>query len=103
VDLALDDRASAQRPERCLDPISLGGLIVSVATLAWTVYTDHRKDANPPTPETVVRTIRVQIPDTSHVDGPTQERIIEIVVAEAARTADIDTPATRTPEDGGNA
>jgi hypothetical protein len=37
VEAALHARGSAQRPEQYLDPVSLGSLIVSVATLAWTV------------------------------------------------------------------
>lgn len=30
--------------ERALDPISLGGLIVSMASLGWTIYRDIKKD-----------------------------------------------------------
>jgi hypothetical protein len=32
------------RPERVLDPISLGALIVSLASFGWTVYRDLKKD-----------------------------------------------------------
>jgi hypothetical protein len=35
----LDDR-----PERVFDPISLGALIVSLASFGWTVYHDLKKD-----------------------------------------------------------
>src|SRR6202035_2704826 len=38
VEAALAARAGAQRPERFFDPVSLGALIVSIATLAWTIY-----------------------------------------------------------------
>ncbi|WP_460362862.1 hypothetical protein [Actinocorallia lasiicapitis] len=35
-------------PGQCqyLDPASTGGLVVSMATLAWTVYQDHKKKHN---------------------------------------------------------
>ncbi len=32
------------RPERVLDPVSLGALIVSLASFGWTVYRDLKKD-----------------------------------------------------------
>ncbi len=32
------------RPERVLDPISLGALIVSLVSFGWTVYRDLKKD-----------------------------------------------------------
>ena len=42
VEAALAARGGDYRPERYLDPVSLGSLIVSVATLAWTIYNDQR-------------------------------------------------------------
>ncbi len=49
VAAALHTRGRAPQPAQYFDPISLGGLIVSVATLAWTVYTDLR--SRTPQPE----------------------------------------------------
>jgi len=43
VEAALHTRDAGQRPGQYLDPISLGTLIVAIATLAWTIYTDQRK------------------------------------------------------------
>jgi hypothetical protein len=41
-ELAKDPLAS--RPERVIDPVSLGSLIVSLAAFGWTVYRDLKKD-----------------------------------------------------------
>ena len=43
VEAALAARGTQQRPDRYLDPVSLAGLIVAIATLAWTIYNDRRK------------------------------------------------------------
>lgn len=43
VEAALAARGARQRPERYLDPVSPASLIVAIATLAWTIYTDRRK------------------------------------------------------------
>jgi hypothetical protein len=45
VEAALAARGAQRRPERFLDPVALGGLIVAIATLAWTIYTDQRNRA----------------------------------------------------------
>jgi hypothetical protein len=42
VEAALAARDAQQRPDRYLDPVSLASLIVSIATLAWTIYNDQR-------------------------------------------------------------
>jgi tetratricopeptide (TPR) repeat protein len=98
VDLALDKRASAQLGERYLDPVSVGGLIVSVATLAWTIYNDRQAQTNRLTAETVLQLVRVQISDGGPLDPAIRERIVETVVGEAARATAIDAADT-TPED----
>jgi hypothetical protein len=36
--------------------VSLGGLIVAIATLAWTGYTDLRKKPRSPQPREIIRT-----------------------------------------------
>jgi hypothetical protein len=43
VEDALRAPGREQRPEQYFDPITLGGLIVSIATLAWNAYTDLKK------------------------------------------------------------
>lgn len=48
VETALYARGANRRPEQYFDPISLGPLLVSLTTLAWTVYKDlHNKTPKP--------------------------------------------------------
>jgi hypothetical protein len=44
IEQALTDDPLARPAERIIDPISLGALIVSIASLGWTVYHDIKKD-----------------------------------------------------------
>lgn len=55
-------------------PISLGGLLVSIATLAWTVYQDVRKTGSRPTHQVVARVIPVQTTSAN----PLQPEIVDI-------------------------
>jgi hypothetical protein len=62
VEAALAARHSQQRSNRFLDPISLATLIVSIATLAWTIYNDQRdRKAEPPPPATLARQVRITL------------------------------------------
>lgn len=87
LEAALHARGATQRPERYVDPISLAGLIVSITTLAWTVYNDLRAKTSAPSPAVVARTIRVRLNDTSELDAAQRDRIIDIVVEETVQTA----------------
>jgi hypothetical protein len=87
VEAALRTRGAPQRPEQYLDPISLAGLIVSVATLAWAVYNDLRIKTPEPSPAVVARAIRVQLSDVGELDSAQRDCIIEIVVEETIQTA----------------
>jgi len=86
VEAALHTRGATQRPERYVDPISIAGLIVSIATLAWTVYNDLRTKAPEPSPAVVARTIRVQLSGTGGLDPAQRDRIIDIVVEKTVQT-----------------
>ena len=44
VEQALADDPPSQPAERVIDPISLGALVVSIASLGWTIWHDIRKD-----------------------------------------------------------
>jgi hypothetical protein len=44
VEQALAEDQLSQPVERLIDPISLGALVVSIASLGWTVYHDIKKD-----------------------------------------------------------
>ncbi len=86
VEVALHTRGSTHRPEQYLDSISLAALIVSVATLAWTIYNDQRTKTLKPSLAVAVRTIRVQLGDVSELDSAQRDRIIEIVTEETIQT-----------------
>jgi hypothetical protein len=44
VERALAEDPLERSPERVVDPISLGALIVSIASFGWTVYRDLKRD-----------------------------------------------------------
>jgi hypothetical protein len=90
VEAALHARNARERPAQYLDPISLAGLIVAVASLAWTIYTDQRKKTPAPSPDTVARAVRVELRTHTHsdVDPADQEKITSIVITEIIRNAD---------------
>ena len=76
------------RPDQYVDPISLGALIVSAATLAWNVYTDLKKKTPAPAADTIARTVRVEL-ETGDVGTPEErDRIIEVVVSETVASAE---------------
>jgi hypothetical protein len=87
VEAALRARGLSRSPERYLDPISLGALIVSIASMAWTVYIDLRKKTSEPSPDVVARTVRVRLQITGQFDPAQQDRIIEVVVNETVEVA----------------
>lgn len=84
--MALAARGTQQRPGRYLDPISLAGLIVSIATLAWSSYTDQRdRNRQPPSASTIARQVRITLREQD-IDLPAGgERITEVVATEITR------------------
>lgn len=80
--------AGRRRSNRFLDPISLGGLIVSIATLAWTIYNDQRKHTPESPAETVTREIRITLRDQDVPLPADADRIIEVVATEVISRAD---------------
>src|SRR4051794_22287828 len=66
VEAALHNRTSAH-PEQYLDPISLGALIVAVADLAWTIYTDLKAKTPQPSPQVIERRIRIELNDSAAI------------------------------------
>ena len=87
VEAALAARDTGQRPDRYLDPVSLASLIVSVAGLAWQVYTDQRKHTPDPPADSVARQVRITLRDQDTALPPGTERITEIVATEITRHA----------------
>ena len=88
VEAALAARdGGQQRPDRYLDPVSLASLIVAIATLAWTIYNDHRTHTPDPPPDSIARQIRNTLRDQDTALPPGTERITEIVATEITRQA----------------
>src|ERR1039458_7519647 len=80
VDAALHARQTAQRRSQYLDPVSLGALIVAIATLAWTIYSDQRKKTPEPSPGMVARHVRVELRKHGDTSQQDTDHITEIVV-----------------------
>jgi CBS-domain-containing membrane protein len=76
----------ARSTNQYFDPIALGSLIVSVATLAWTVYKDLRTKTRQPQRETITEQIRAD-PDlnTNELTPEDLDKIIETVVEEITK------------------
>lgn len=86
VEEALHARRSAQPPGQYLDPVSLGSLIVSVATFAWTIYSDLRKRPPAPAPEVVARTV-VEVTNRGDTGLAAPAQLIDVVVTETIKAA----------------
>jgi uncharacterized membrane protein YebE (DUF533 family) len=89
VEVALHAQGTAQRPGQYLDPVSVAGLIVAIASLAWTFYSDQRKKTSEPSPAVVARHVRAELREHDSTSTSQQEtdRITEIVVTEIIRAA----------------
>ena len=82
VEAALDARGAPQRPVQYLDPVSLGSLIVSAATLAWTIYADLRKSTLEPATDEVARQVSTELRERGDASPQKADRITEVVVTE---------------------
>jgi hypothetical protein len=86
VEIALAARGDWQRPGRYLDPVSLAGLIVAIATLAWTIYTDQRdRTPEPPPASTIARQVRITLREQDISLPAGGERITEVIATEITR------------------
>jgi hypothetical protein len=86
VEAALAIRDTRQRPDRYLDPVSLASLVVSIASLAWTIYNDRRKQTpEPPQPDFIARQVRITLRDQDTALPPGADRITEVVATEIIR------------------
>jgi hypothetical protein len=88
VEAALAARDTPQRPDRYLDPLSLATLIVSIATLAWTIYNDQRSHTPDPKPDTIARQIRITLRERDIALPAATERITEIIATEITSHTD---------------
>ncbi|KOX21727.1 hypothetical protein ADK67_25520 [Saccharothrix sp. NRRL B-16348] len=71
----------ARSANQYLDPIALGSLIVSVATLAWTVYNDVRDKSPKPSREAITERVRAGL-STDDPSPADLDKIIDAVVEE---------------------
>ena len=78
---------TSQRRDQYLDPVSMGSLIVAVATLAWTIYGDLRKKTYGPSAGAVARKLRYELRDHDGLRPDNRDLIISVVVEEVIRTA----------------
>jgi hypothetical protein len=78
----------SQRRDQYIDPVSVAGLIVSIADLAWGVYIRLRDKAAKPAPEVVARTVRVEMRSRGEGDPAVQDKITDVVVTEIIKAAD---------------
>jgi hypothetical protein len=86
VEAALYARGQEQRPEQFIDPISMAGLIVAIASLAWTVYTDLKNKKAQPSKDVVTRTVRIELRNRDDASKATPE-ITDVVVTEVLKAA----------------
>lgn len=85
VDRALAGSADHERPQRFLDPgtgIALASLLVSAASLAWTIYRDLSARNQPPPPDRLIIELRQQLDQPPAVPDADRERVIEHVARE---------------------
>lgn len=70
-----------------LDPVtvSLAAVLVSAASLAWTIYKDLKAANKPPNKETLVRTIRVELVVPENVPEADRDLIITAVAEETLK------------------
>jgi len=101
VEAALAARGAQRRPERFFDPVSLAGLIVAIATLAWTIYNDQRNRArerepndqrnrvpdHEPEADSIARQVRITLREQDTALPPGTERITVVVATEIIRQA----------------
>jgi hypothetical protein len=87
VEAALHTRDTGHRPDRYLDPVSLGSLIVSIASLAWTIYTGLKQKTPNPPPDVLSRAVRVELRARGDHAASSQDQITDVVVTEIIRAA----------------
>ena len=90
VEAILHAREDAPAPDQYfVDPVSLAGLIVSVASFAWTIYRDVKATGGAPTRDVIERRVRIEVRGGEISAPPAQrDHIIEVVVAEIIDSAE---------------
>jgi hypothetical protein len=95
VEEALYARGEKRPPDRFVDPVALGSLVVSIAGLSWQVYRDRKKGESKPTHDTLIRIVRIRRRETSDLTSA-EEQIIEVV---AAKIIEVDGDDEQVPQE----
>ena len=88
VESALHARGTEHRPEQYFDPVSMGSLIVSIASLAWTIYTGLKQKTPRPPLEVLARAVRVELRTRGENALASQDKIIDVVVTQIIQATD---------------
>ena len=84
-----DDGAGGTRGTgQYFDPVSVAGLVVSIAGLALAVYQELRKRNDVPPTEVIERRVRIEareLPGSAALPAGQQNRIVAVVVEETVR------------------
>jgi hypothetical protein len=86
VQAAISSTGTGEQARQFVDPLALGSLIVSIAGLAWQIYSDRKKEGSAPTRETLTRIVCIQRRGSSNLSRA-EETIIEAVSAEVIKAA----------------
>jgi hypothetical protein len=70
------------------DPVSVGSLIVAVATLTWTIYRDQRDKGQRIDQANVLRAVQIELQQETTADAGTQDKIVTVVVTEVIKAAE---------------
>lgn len=91
VEAALYGAEEQKVPDQYFDPVAIGGLIVAIADLAWTVYSDLKSRGEKPTQDGVARKVRTERHREAGLsDGDL--KIIETVTTEVIEYGDRSLP-----------
>jgi hypothetical protein len=88
VEAAIAARDAERRPGQYLDSVSLASLIVSIAALAWTMYSDQRdRGAAGLPPEAISGQVRVTLRERNISLPAGLQDITELIAIEVIRQA----------------
>lgn len=92
VETALAARDHGERRPGQYDPLAVAGLavaaaslIVTIAQLAWSVYTDQRRHAPEPSPEAIARQIHITLRQQDTPLPDSTDHITEVIITEIIR------------------
>jgi hypothetical protein len=63
-------------------------LIVAIADLTWTIYTDLKTKTPHPSPQVIARRIRIELNHSAPIEPTERDRVIDVVVTETIQAID---------------